>query len=88
MALLKSIEAGNPGPPAVINPKKYVQHNPAVGDGLEGFMALLQQLPAGSARVKTVRVFEDGEFVVAHTEYDFSGPKSGFDVFRFEDGRI
>jgi predicted SnoaL-like aldol condensation-catalyzing enzyme len=26
--------------------------------------------------------------VFAHTEYDFFGPKIGFDVFRFEDGRI
>ena len=47
-----------------------------------------QQLPKGSAKVKTVRVFEDGEFVFAHTEYDFFGPKIGFDVFRFEDGKI
>jgi len=25
---------------------------------------------------------------VTHTEYDFFGPKIGFDVFRFEDGWI
>ncbi|MFK8083499.1 MAG: nuclear transport factor 2 family protein, partial [Granulosicoccus sp.] len=30
----------------------------------------------------------DGDYVVAHTEYDFFGPKAGFDVFRFEDGLI
>jgi predicted SnoaL-like aldol condensation-catalyzing enzyme len=38
--------------------------------------------------VKTVRVFRDGDFVFAHTEYDFFGPKVGFDVFRFEDGKV
>ena len=38
--------------------------------------------------MNTVRVFQDGDFVFAHTEYDFFGPKIGFDVFRFEDGKI
>jgi predicted SnoaL-like aldol condensation-catalyzing enzyme len=86
--LLKSIETGAAGPVAVINPDKYTQHNLGVADGLAGFGALLAQLPKGSARVNTVRVFEDGDFVFAHTDYDFFGPKIGFDVFRFEDGRI
>ena len=86
--LLKSIETGDPKPVAVINPKKYIQHNLAVADGLEGFGALLKQLPPNSAKVNTVRVFRDGDFVFTHTEYDFFGPKVGFDVFRFEDGKI
>ena len=43
--LLKSIETGDAKPVAVINPKKYTQHNLAVADGLEGFGALLKQLP-------------------------------------------
>ena len=38
--------------------------------------------------MNTVRVFQDGDFVFAHTEYDFFGPKIGFDIFRFEDGKI
>ena len=41
------------------------------------------KLPKDSAKLKTVRVFEDGDFVFAHTEYDLFGPKIGFDVFRF-----
>jgi predicted SnoaL-like aldol condensation-catalyzing enzyme len=86
--LLKSIETGDPKPVGFINPKKYIQHNLAVGDGLAGFGALLQQLPKGSAKAKTVRVFADGDFVFAHTEYDFFGPKIGFDIFRFEEGKI
>jgi predicted SnoaL-like aldol condensation-catalyzing enzyme len=88
VALLKSIETGDPAPAAVVNPAKYIQHNLAVGDGLEGLGAVLAQLPPGSARVNTMRVFQDGDFVFAHTDYDFFGPKIGFDVFRFEDGRI
>jgi hypothetical protein len=35
-----------------------------------------------------VRVFQDSDFVFAHTEYDFFGPKIGFDIFRFEEGLI
>jgi predicted SnoaL-like aldol condensation-catalyzing enzyme len=86
--LLKSIETGERGPSAVINPKKYIQHNLAVGDGLEGFGAVLKLLPPGSAKVNTVRVFQDGQFVFAHTDYNFFGPKIGFDIFRFENGKI
>ena len=86
--LLKSIETGASGPAAYINPAKYIQHNQDVADGLEGFGVLLQQIPEGAAKVNTVRVFEDGDYVVAHTEYNFFGPKAGFDIFRFEDGLI
>jgi predicted SnoaL-like aldol condensation-catalyzing enzyme len=86
--LLKAIETGATAPVAVINPDKYIQHNLAVADGLSGFGALLAQLPKDSARVATARVFEDGDFVFAHTEYDFFGPKIGFDVFRFENEKI
>jgi predicted SnoaL-like aldol condensation-catalyzing enzyme len=86
--LLKSIETGASGPVKVINPNNYIQHNLGVADGLAGFGQLLTALPKGSARVNTVRVFEDGDLVVAHTEYNFFGPKIGFDIFRFEDGKI
>ena len=86
--LLKSIETGDAAPITYVNPNKYIQHNLAVGDGLSGFGAVLQQLPAGSAKVNTVRLLQDGEFAVAHTAYNFFGPKIGFDVFRFENGKI
>jgi len=87
-ALLKSIETGDSAPVAYIDPANYRQHNLAVGDGLAGFGEALAALPKGSARVNTARVFQDGDFVFAHTDYDFFGPKIGFDVFRFEGGRI
>lgn len=88
VALLKSIETGDRAPAAVINPDKYTQHNLAVGDGVAGFAAVLQALPKGSAKVNTVRVFQDADFVVAHSQYEFFGPRIGFDIFRFENGRI
>lgn len=87
-ALLKSIETGSTEPINYINPSKYIQHNLFAADGLTGFGALLQALPKGSARVNTIRVFQDGDFVIAHSEYNFFGPKIGFDIFRFENGKI
>lgn len=88
VALLKSIETGDTAPIAYINPAHYTQHNLGAADGLAGFGALLQALPKGSAAARTVRVFQDGDYVVAHTAYNFFGPKIGFDVFRFENGLI
>lgn len=88
VSLLKAIETGASEPVSYINPNKYIQHNLAVGDGLAGFGAVLQALPKGSAKANTVRAFQDGDFVFAHTEYNFFGPKIGFDIFRFEDGKI
>lgn len=86
--LLKSIETGATEPAGYINPNNYIQHNQGVADGLAGFGAVLQQLPKGSARVNTIRVFTDGDYVIAHTDYNFFGPKIGFDIFRFEEGLI
>jgi len=88
VSLLKSIETGATEPVSIINPNKYVQHNLGVADGLAGFGALLQQLPKGSAKVKTIRVVEDGEYVFTHSDFNFFGPKIGFDIFRFENGKI
>lgn len=88
VSLLKAIETGANEPVGYINPNKYIQHNLGVADGLAGFGALLQTLPPKSAKVNTVRAFQDGEFVFTHTDYNFFGPKIGFDIFRFEDGKI
>ena len=87
-ALLKSIESGDPDAGAAINADAYRQHNLGVADGVEGFAEALSALPEGSVRVDIARVFRDGDFVFAHTDYDFFGPKIGFDVFRFVDGLI
>lgn len=88
VALLNSIETGEQQAVTYVNPDQYTQHNLAVGDGLAGFGAVLQALPEGSARVDVKRVFQDGDYVFTHTDYNFFGPKVGFDVFRFEGGLI
>jgi len=88
VALLKSIEMGDTAPIAFINADRYKQHNLGIKDGLSGFGAALAALPQGSARVHTVRAFQDGDFVFTHTDYNFFGPKIGFDIFRFEGDKI
>jgi predicted SnoaL-like aldol condensation-catalyzing enzyme len=86
-ALLKSIETGDPGPVAVVNEARYVQHNPQTHEGSEGLAALFARLSKTEPRVDMVRGFEDGDFVFAHMEYDFASRKICFEVFRFEDGQ-
>jgi len=86
-ALLKSIETGDPKPITVVNEEKYIQHNPQTHEGSEGLAALFKRLSRTSPRVNIVRAFEDGDFVFAHTEYDFSRRNIGFEVFRFEDNQ-
>jgi predicted SnoaL-like aldol condensation-catalyzing enzyme len=88
IALLNSFNTGDPAPISYINPNQYTQHNLAVADGLEGFGALMKDAPEGGFKARIVRAFQDGDFVFTHTEYDFFGPKAGFDVFRFEEGLI
>ncbi len=88
VALLNSFNTGDKTPISYINPEKYIQHNLAVGDGLEGFGAVMQHAPPGGFKANVIRAFEDGDYVFTHTEYDFFGPKAAFDVFRFEDGKI
>ena len=84
--LLKGIETGDPDSVAVVNADRYIQHNPQTHEGSEGLAALFKRLSKTSPRVNVVRIFEDGDYVFAHTEYDFSSSRVGFEVFRFEDG--
>ncbi len=88
VALLKSFNTGDRAPISYINPKKYTQHNLMVRDGLAGFAEVMKAAPPQGFKSNVIRALEDGEFVVTHTEYDFFGPKVGFDVFRFENGKI
>lgn len=88
VALLNSFNTGDQTPISYINPNKYIQHNLSVGDGLAGFGEVMQHAPPQGFKANVVRAFQDGDYVFTHTEYDFFGPKAGFDVFRFEDGLI
>ncbi|WP_329474564.1 nuclear transport factor 2 family protein [Kribbella sp. NBC_01484] len=73
---------------------RYVQHNPRIADGIDGFEAFLatlrQDFPDLRAEVK--RIFADGEYVVAHV-YGVRVPGQPgtaiVDIFRLDaDGKI
>ncbi len=82
--LLKGIETGDPQAVAVVNEAEYIQHNPQTHEGSEGLAALFARLAKSNPKVNIVRVFSDGDYVFAHTEYDFATRRIGFEVFRFE----
>jgi predicted SnoaL-like aldol condensation-catalyzing enzyme len=72
---------------------RYIQHNPLIDDGIEGFKAFLaflrEKFPGLRAEVK--RVFADGDFVVAHTHgVRVPGDRGSaiVDIFRLEEGKI
>jgi len=85
--LLKGIETGDPASVSVVNEDKYIQHNPQTHEGSEGLAALFKRLSKTSPSVNIVRIFEDGNFVFAHTEYDFATRNIGFEIFRFENNQ-
>ena len=89
-AISKSIETGERFPLSFIDSRRYVQHNLALGDGLGPLLAYFDQLPPGTTRVDPVRAFEDGHVSFAHLEYQLVpyGRVAGFEVHRWEDGRI
>ena len=66
--LLKGIETGDAEAVAVVDEEKYIQHNPQTHEGSEGLAALFKRLSKTSPRVNLVRVFEDGDYIFAHTE--------------------
>lgn len=84
--LLKGIETGDPQAVEVVNEAKYIQHNPLTREGNIGLAELFKRLALTSPSVEVVRVFEDGDYVFAHTDYNFNEEEIGFEVFRFEDG--
>ncbi|MBL4633721.1 MAG: hypothetical protein JKY56_07605 [Kofleriaceae bacterium] len=86
--LLKGIESGDPAAVSVVNQSKYIQHNPQTHEGGEGLAALFKRISKTSPRVNIVRAFQDGDYVFAHTEYDFATRKIGFEVFRFEGEQV
>ncbi len=88
VALIASLQTGDPKGASYINPNKYIQHNLAVADGLAGFGEVIKHAPEGGFKSNIVRAYQDEDYVFLHTIYDFFGPKIGFDILRFENGLI
>jgi predicted SnoaL-like aldol condensation-catalyzing enzyme len=75
-----------------ISTTTYIQHNPNIGDGLDGLGAAL----AAMAETNVTMVYKETPLVVAQGNFVFTGsqgtlggqPTAFFDIFRVDDGKI
>jgi predicted SnoaL-like aldol condensation-catalyzing enzyme len=72
---------------------QYVQHNPMIKDGIDGFRAFLHDLKAQfpDLRSEIKRVFADGDFVILHAHAKRKPDEAGLaivDIFRLDHGKI
>lgn len=75
-----------------ISPVTYIQHNPMVADGLEGFGAFMGEMAKQGITMeysKVHQVIGEGNFVLSMSEGTFGGePQAFYDLFRLDDGLI
>ncbi|MEW4353883.1 nuclear transport factor 2 family protein [Streptococcus pneumoniae] len=91
ISVIKSFETGDKTAiTEYVNEKNYIQHNLSVPDGRDVVLNSIGQLADAGTKVEVVRSFEDENFVVLHSKYQIAGgaEQAGFDIFRFDDGKI
>ncbi len=88
VAVLESLENGDPEALIQFVDPGYIQHNLTLPTGRDVIVSALPQLKAAGTSVTPRRVLVDGNLVAVHSEYNFGGPKAGFDIFRFDNGKI
>ena len=75
-----------------INPAKYLQHNPMVADGLDGFGAFMAEMAQKGITMEYTQIHQvigEGNFVLTLSEGALGGaPTAFYDLFRLEDGLI
>lgn len=86
--LITSIETGYKTTMGYINSDQYIQHNAMFSDGLTGFNEMINNAHKDGYKARVVRAFRDCNYVFTHSQYEMEGAKVGFDVFRFESGKL
>jgi predicted SnoaL-like aldol condensation-catalyzing enzyme len=72
---------------------RYVQHNPLIGDGIDGLRARLAYVKEAfpALHVEARRLVAEGDYVVAHVHGVRAPGQRGLaivDIFRLEDGKL
>ena len=68
----------------------YIQHNPHIPDGRAALLSLFPTLEQYGTQVETIRIIEDGPYVVMHNHWTKAFPFGAeevisFDVIRFDE---
>lgn len=68
----------------------YIQHNPFIPTGSEALLGVLPVLKEHNTQVSTVRLLQDGNYVVAHNLWENATPFGAdtvvtFDIFRIDE---
>jgi len=87
-ASLKGIETGDAPSVLVVDPNKYIQHYPQIGDGLSALHSALLA-PKSMQYDKNHRILAEGNFVLSVCEGSRNGvPASFYDLYRIAMGKI